>query len=183
MPPPARRVNRVDEVIESTLVWGNPVKKLMPVSELDVQDVPEDNPERIPKATLDEWCDYISTPSQQVRARDLETIFNNVFMSRMATVKPQRVTFAQMVKSTAEIYGRDVYVTAFWLVCGDVQEKYLVEIVREGCALLQHTNSSDKREIFTMIGGYVRDVEAEHMRVARERMMFKLQLEEDLRRI
>ena len=65
---------------------------------------------------------------------------------------------------TAQPLERDPYVTAFWILAGDVDQKDLEEILREGCALLQPANAGANDEVFQTIESRFNHVAAEHTR-------------------
>ena len=44
----------------------------------------------------------------------------------------------------AESLQRDPYVTAFWILTDEMQEKHLAQILREGSALLQNQRAYTK---------------------------------------
>ena len=83
----------------------------------------------------------------------------------------------------AESLQRDPYVTAFWLLADEMQEKHLVEILRKGSALLQNPSAYTKVGIMQVIGSHFSSVMAEHNRWQLKETMRKCQLWTDLESI
>ena len=77
-------------------------------------------------------------------------IFDNVFMNKGSCFPGY--SFRQEVEMTAQPLERDPYVTAFWILAGDVDQKDLEEILREGCALLPPiATAATNNEVFQTI--------------------------------
>ena len=139
-----------------------------------------DNTENIPEATCDEWCERISTPSQQVRAEDLQQILDYSFMKKESCVPGRCTSFRQELELTAKMTGKDLYVVACWMLADEMEEKYLVEIMREGSALLQDP-VGDRVASLKKIDSYFLDVRKQY-RICQAKKFFRsCQLERDLR--
>ena len=77
-------------------------------------------------------------------------IFDNVFMNKGSFARGY--SFQQEVDMAAKPLGRDRYVTAFWILSGEVDQKDLEDILREGCALLlPKAKPSANKEAFETI--------------------------------
>ena len=77
-------------------------------------------------------------------------IFDNVFMNKRSFA--EGLSFQQEIDKTAKPLGRDRYVTAFWILCGEVGKEDLEEILRDGCALLRpKAKPSANKEAFETI--------------------------------
>ena len=130
----------------------------MLLSSLTVCPTPEDAPENIPPLTLTEWCKEIKLPEDKIKM-----IFDNVFMNKGSCIPGH--TFRDEVEMTARPLERDPYVTAFWILGGDVDKKDFEEILREGCALLlPNANAATNNEVFQTIESRFKQATLEHTR-------------------
>ena len=130
----------------------------MLLSSLTVCPTPEDAPENIPPLTLTEWCKEIKLPEDKIKM-----IFDNVFMNKRSCIPGH--TFRDEVEMTARPLERDPYVTAFWILGGEVDKKDFEEILREGCALLPPiATDATNNEVFQTIDSRFKQATLEHTR-------------------
>ena len=130
----------------------------MLLSSLTVCPIPEDAPENIPPLTLTEWCKEIKLPEDKIKM-----IFDNVFMNKRSCIPGH--TFRDEVEMTARPLERDPYVTAFWMLSGDVDKKDFEEILREGCALFPLiATAATNNEVFQTIDSRFKQATLEHTR-------------------
>ena len=90
-------------------------------------------------------------------------IFDNVFMNKRSCIPGH--TFRDEVEMTARPLERDPYVTAFWILGGEVDKKDFEEILREGCAFLPPiATDATNNEVFQTIDSRFKQATLEHTR-------------------
>ena len=177
MPP-----SRVGEILKPPN-WDDGADLQVPISHVHLNRSvsAKDDPNNIPNATCAQWCEHISTPSQQVRAEDLKQIFDYSFMKKSSDVSTCS-SFRQELELLANVNKISIYVNAFWMLADQMEEKDLVGIIREGSALLQDP-VRDRVASLKQIDKYFQDVRKQHRKRKMEQLRRSLQLEEDLRSI